>query len=650
MYGSNISSVSYETLKPLVGLTVEIVAAQKRLQLRFLQEEFGLSDVNVKGIPRVKIPYHDPDGNIVAVRYRLYMGPGGFLWRKGDHPSLYGLERLAQIGKAGYCLLVEGESDTWTGWFHNIPTLGIPGKSIWRPEWAEYLKDLLVYLWQEPSAEDLTARVGATIPNLQVIPAPSESKDISEAHIAGQDIGKLLVELRRNSMSWALILEKEAQSQEQALRKAAHDVLYSTDPLALVEEAIKQNGAGNTKPAIIVYLSCTSRLLAMRLGAMPVHIILVGPSSAGKSYTLQVIVLPLLPKDAYHVIDAGSPRVLIYETDELRHKVIIFGEVDSLPSSEDNPAASAIRNLLQDHCLHYKVVVRDEEAGNYRVHEVDKPGPTVLVTTSTRRLGGQMGTRVFTIHVPHDREQLKAILKKQGGLEIEGINLGNEQLVAYQAYLQFKAPWDVIVPFAPQLADLIGRSAEAPRISRDYARILSLVKAVAILRFMHRERDGSGRLIATLGDYEYVRLLVNDVYVESTTGVSEGIKKVVGAVTELTQCQDQAVQVKDIQQHLGATKTEVYRWVKAALEGYWLVNNESRKYHPYKLQCGDPLPASNGLPTVEDLKSLKPLLQPLAKAIETNAEDACEPMSGFTVSPKTDDILKPNTLKNRVVI
>jgi hypothetical protein len=58
-------------------------------------------------------------------------------------------------------------------------------------------------------------------------------------------------------------------------------------------------------------------------------------------------VLSLLPPEAYHEIDAGSPRVLIYDETDMQHRLLLFAEADSLPASEDNPAASAVRNMLQ---------------------------------------------------------------------------------------------------------------------------------------------------------------------------------------------------------------------------------------------------------------------------------------------------------------
>ena len=102
--------------------------------------------------------------------------------------------------------------------------------------------------------------------------------------------------------------------------------------------------------------------------------------------------------------------MLIYDDADLRHRVVVFGEADSLPAGEDNPAASAIRNLLQEHQLKYKVTVRAPKTGDYQVRELVRPGPTVLFTTAVRRLGPQMDTRVFTLDVPDGLDQVQQAL------------------------------------------------------------------------------------------------------------------------------------------------------------------------------------------------------------------------------------------------
>ena len=52
----------------------------------------------------------------------------GSHWSKGPGEIVpYGLERLEEARKAGYLVLVEGESDCWTLWYHHFPALGLPG-------------------------------------------------------------------------------------------------------------------------------------------------------------------------------------------------------------------------------------------------------------------------------------------------------------------------------------------------------------------------------------------------------------------------------------------------------------------------------------------------------------------------------------------
>lgn len=382
-------------VKPVnAGLTLAALATSKRLPEGFLRQ-LGVRDQRSRGISRVTIPYFDRQGAEVALRYRLALdGPDRFRWQRGSKALPYGLQRLEEARQAGWLVLVEGESDCWTCWYHGIPALGLPGKAVWRAEWAAHLAGLEVFIWQEPDAADFTARVGKDLPNARVIVAPEGIRDISAAHCLGEDVVALL----------------------ERLRASARPVRE----LLLVKRALRAMGyGGDLTPALVTYLCATTRLLAMRAGAMPAHLLLVGPPAAGKSFTLKTV-LRLLPPEAFHTIDAGSPRVLIYDDADLRHRLVVFSEADSLPAGEDNPAASAIRNLLQDQHLHYSVVVRDGETHQYTVREIDRPGPTVLITTAVRDLGGQLGSRLFVLHVPEDAQRVPEALAAQAQLEIEG--------------------------------------------------------------------------------------------------------------------------------------------------------------------------------------------------------------------------------------
>lgn len=118
------------------GCTLEQYAQAKRLPVDFLKS-VGLSDAKYLDIPSLRIPYLDESGQEVAVRYRIALekseaGDNRFRWKKGDKPCLYGLWRLNS--KPESIVLVEGESDCHTLWYHDIPALGVPGAANWREE------------------------------------------------------------------------------------------------------------------------------------------------------------------------------------------------------------------------------------------------------------------------------------------------------------------------------------------------------------------------------------------------------------------------------------------------------------------------------------------------------------------------------------
>jgi hypothetical protein len=545
----------------------------------------------------------DEIGETIGVRYRLALEGGQrFQWRKGDKVALYGLQQLPAIRAKGWVLLVEGESDTWTAWQHDLPALGIPGKSTWKSEWAACLGGLDVYLWQEPDALDLAARVAQDLPGLRCILALDGTKDINEAHLQGADVPTLLETLRAGAVPAQHYLKQLHDKTVKELRWQAAPVLAAQDPLDLVRAALRGMGYGGDRDnPILVYLAATSRLLSMRPGNMPVHLLLLGPPSAGKSYTLQMV-LGLLPPEAYHTVEAGSPRVVIYDDAPLKHRVLVFSEADSLPAGEDNPAASAIRNLAQDHELHYVVTIRDPETGDYTVREVRKEGPTVLVTTSTKPLGGQLGTRVFTLDLAGDADQIRAALAAQATLEVDGATMPDPSLAAFQAYLQALAPWDVVVPFARQLSTAIGRSPSAPRILRDYQRLLSLTKAVATLRHQYRHCDARGRLVADAEDYRAVYELVHEVYAASVTGVTSAVTELVTKVRELHyENSSRKLTYAVLSSATGWHRDLVRRRANTVIRLGYLANRESRKNHQADLIPGDPLPERAGLPSPEEV-------------------------------------------------
>ena len=333
---------------------------------------------------------------------------------------------------------------------------------------------------------------------------------------------------------------------------------------------------------------------------------MIGTPSSGKTFIADTA-FELMPSSAIHNMEAGSARTVIYDDADLAHRVLVFPEADSIPAGEDNPAASALRSLLTDGRLAYKVTVRDPESGEFVVKDIEKDGPTVLVSTSVRRLAPQFDSRVFVLEVPDERGQIRAALDAQAALEVGGppdVPL-RDALVAFQELLGARAPWDVVVPFAPALATAIGRTPAAPRVTRDFGRIVSLIKAAAIVRHRHRATDERGRLVATIKDYATVRELVADVYAGSTTGGSKRMRETVEALASALRGDANAnatASVLEVARQLpDVTYSAVWRRLQAAIKAGFVINDEARKGQPAILRIGETMPPTDVLPEPDDL-------------------------------------------------
>src|SRR6266700_2746443 len=91
----------------------------------------------------VIIPYYTQDGKPYA-RYRLrtaLKASDGSTWNIDSQEPIisYGLQRLEDARKAGFLVIVEGESDCWTLWLHKFPALGIPGAQMYNCLQKHYL-------------------------------------------------------------------------------------------------------------------------------------------------------------------------------------------------------------------------------------------------------------------------------------------------------------------------------------------------------------------------------------------------------------------------------------------------------------------------------------------------------------------------------
>jgi hypothetical protein len=113
-------------------------------------------------------------------------------------------------------------------------------------------------------------------------------------------------------------------------------------------EDLKLSGlVGEERTAKLIYLAVTSRWFDR-----PVSIAVKGPSSGGKSHTVQQV-LKFFPADAYYDLMAMSERALAYSTEPVQHRYVVLYEAAGM---KGQTASYLIRSLLSEGRIRYETV------------------------------------------------------------------------------------------------------------------------------------------------------------------------------------------------------------------------------------------------------------------------------------------------------
>lgn len=166
------------------------LAQHKRLPIEFLAG-LGLRDGPQGG---VIIPYYSIDGGEVLAEKRrtALKAKDGSFWPSGLPLEAYGLWKLDKARKDGFFILVEGESDCWALWYHELPALGLPGAGAAKALTAEAIECLDdIYINQEPGQGGVTFVKGVRnrlrqlgfAGNVYVIRTPCDCKDPADLHV-----------------------------------------------------------------------------------------------------------------------------------------------------------------------------------------------------------------------------------------------------------------------------------------------------------------------------------------------------------------------------------------------------------------------------------------------------------------------------------
>ena len=355
-------------------------------------------------------------------------------------------------------------------------------------------------------------------------------------------------------------------------------------------EDLKRSGVvGEERTAKLVYLAVTSRWFGR-----PVSVAVKGPSSGGKSYTVQQV-LKFFPADAYYDLTAMSDRALAYSTEPVQHRFVVLYEAAGM---KGQTASYLVRSLLSEGRIRYETV--EKTKAGLQAKLISREGPTGLITTTTLiGLHPENETRLLSVTVKDSAEQTADIMRAMAEEKPAAVDLA-----PWHALQEWLAGGErkIAIPYGEELAMKI--PPLAVRLRRDFGTLLALIKAHAFLHQATRQRDAQGRIVATLDDYTAVRELVADLISEGVNAsVSATIRETVQAVATLQAESPQGVSLPKLAAALKIDKSAVSRRVKDSESKGYLVNLEDQKGKPARLVLGDPLPAdAELLPAPENLE------------------------------------------------
>ena len=573
------------SVHPGTGCSLSEYARAKRLPTEFLVSH-GLRDVRYLRASAVSFPYFANDGSDPAIRFRIALdGHDRFRWRTGSKPRLYGLHRLADAHRAGYVVIVEGESDTLTLWYSDFPAVGLPGAGNWSEQRDAALFDGMttIFIIREPDQGGAAVmnwlKRSAIAPRVRVVHLPG-AKDPSALYTADPEGFKSAFQRALNEAEpWQDISDREAKAVAALARREVGDLIAEPNVLArFAADLARIPIVGEERNGKILYLALTSRNFQR-----PVSVAVKGPSSGGKSVLVERV-LRFFPPGSYFERTALSDRALAFTDETFRHRVIVIYEASGMASEM---GSYLIRSLLSEGRLKYEAV--EKTGAGFRARLIEKEGPTsLIVTTTAPRLHPENETRLLSLTVKDTQDQTKAVLLALATDDDvdDGIDYGKWQ--AYQIFLE-TGERRVSVPFARRLADLI--PPVAIRLRRDFGQVLSLLKAHTLLHRELRDRDERGRIVATLRDYAAVRELVADLIEEHVgAAVKKAVREAVEAVVSIGNTE---TSIAKIAKTLKLDRSAASRRVAEAIAGGYLKNEEPNKRKPARIVVGDPLPTGN---------------------------------------------------------
>jgi hypothetical protein len=171
---------------------------KERVTMKSLSEKTGLPPGYLEhtGLRQngqsVIIPYMNENGRVLHKKFRTSISGGQkYRYETGSKAVPYGLWKLSEARKLKTLVIVEGESDCWTLWKHDIPALGIPGANNYKVLDPSHISGINnIFIVQEPgkAGEEFVIGLGQKLLDIgycgsvKVVSMPGDIKDPNDLY------------------------------------------------------------------------------------------------------------------------------------------------------------------------------------------------------------------------------------------------------------------------------------------------------------------------------------------------------------------------------------------------------------------------------------------------------------------------------------
>lgn len=322
--------------------------------------------------------------------------------------------------------------------------------------------------------------------------------------------------------------------------KKALDILKHGDPLKYVVSELSKEYILREKELALCYLLT----LLPKLGENAVTIV-TGESSVGKS-SLVSTVLKAIP-DAYKLLlHSSSSKALLYRNKDLSNMNLWINELSGAIE-----IVELLKGLMTEkQATHF--TVNDSKRGKaFQQFSIKAEGFVCFITSTRETFPEELANRAFIINLRATPEIVDSITR----LQAERVNGDLKDVCNYEILVEIyklikKLP--VEIPFAKEIQRHLDKTKT--RITRDFPKVLALIKAHALLNQYKREiRDG--KIIANREDYEEIFKL-SDLIVESISELGQH------HIEFLKACEDWTKR-SDVAKLLGKTEKTILNYCKA---------------------------------------------------------------------------------------